>query len=62
MIERLLDLATAPGAISVMLEVRESNEAARALYGNSGFAEVGRRPKYYAMPEEDALLYRLDVR
>lgn len=62
LIERLLDLATARGAISVTLEVRESNVAARALYTNSGFVEVGRRGMYYANPDEDAVLYRLDVR
>jgi ribosomal-protein-alanine acetyltransferase len=62
MIERLLDLATSRGAISVMLEVRESNEAARSLYANARFVEVGRRSKYYASPDEDAVLYRLDVR
>jgi [ribosomal protein S18]-alanine N-acetyltransferase len=61
-IERVLDQAMARGAISVMLEVRESNHAARALYASAGFAEVGRRSKYYAGPEEDAVLYRLDVR
>jgi [ribosomal protein S18]-alanine N-acetyltransferase len=62
MIERLLDLATARGAISVMLEVRESNAAARALYINAGFAEVGRRAKYYSNPEEDAVMLRLELR
>jgi ribosomal-protein-alanine acetyltransferase len=62
LIERLLDLATSRNAISVVLEVRESNAAARALYANSGFAEVGHRTKYYSNPEEDAVLYRLDLR
>ena len=40
----------------VMLEVRESNLAARAFYRSSGFAETGRRRGYYADPQEDALL------
>jgi ribosomal-protein-alanine acetyltransferase len=62
MIERLLDAATARGAISVVLEVRESNAPARALYANCGFAEVGRRPRYYSEPDEDAVLYRIDLR
>jgi [ribosomal protein S18]-alanine N-acetyltransferase len=62
LIERLLDLATARGAISVALEVRESNLAARALYASAGFVEASRRPKYYSNPEEDAVIYRLDVR
>ena len=43
------------------LEVRASNNAARALYGKWGFAEVGRRCGYYANPREDALVMRLDL-
>jgi len=62
LIERLLDLGAAGGAISVVLEVRESNVAARGLYGRSGFVEVGRRKGYYSNPDDDAVLYRLDVR
>lgn len=38
------------------LEVRESNEAARAFYAKAGFAEVGRRTGYYDDPKEDAVL------
>ena len=38
------------------LEVRESNAAARALYAESGFREVGRRKNYYEKPAEDAIL------
>ena len=32
------------------LEVAEDNDAARRLYGALGFAQVGRRPGYYARP------------
>jgi ribosomal-protein-alanine N-acetyltransferase len=35
------------GARPVLLEVAEDNPAAIALYGNTGFAVVGRRPAYY---------------
>jgi len=45
----------------VFLEVRESNEAARALYLRLGFQESGRRKVYYASPREDAVLYRLTL-
>jgi [ribosomal protein S18]-alanine N-acetyltransferase len=62
LIERLLDIATSYGAISLVLEVRESNLAARALYASAGFVEASRRPKYYSNPEEDAVICRLDVR
>ncbi|MEO5580004.1 MAG: ribosomal protein S18-alanine N-acetyltransferase [Gemmatimonadaceae bacterium] len=58
----LLDAATsaasARGASSVFLEVRESNAAARALYASRGFTEVSRRRRYYVRPVEDALVLR----
>lgn len=43
----------------VVLEVRASNRAALGFYGALGFAETGRRARYYADPEEDAVLMRL---
>jgi ribosomal-protein-alanine N-acetyltransferase len=44
------------GAATVYLEVRESNAVARRLYAGCGFAEVGRRRRYYQHPVEDALV------
>ena len=44
------------------LEVREHNEAAIALYRGAGFAEVGRRKKYYTCPTEDALVMKWERR
>lgn len=38
------------------LEVRESNIPAINLYKSFGFTEVGKRPKFYRDPTEDALL------
>lgn len=38
------------------LEVRESNAAAINLYSSLGFTEVGKRPKFYREPCEDAVL------
>ena len=38
------------------LDVRPSNASALALYTSQGFQQVGRRPKYYQKPTEDALL------
>ena len=42
------------------LEVRESNQEARALYAGQGFAEVGRRRGYYTHPKEDAMIMTLE--
>ncbi len=52
----LIDLAAAEGIRDMTLEVRPSNEAARALYRRMGFAAEGRRPHYYADNGEDALI------
>jgi ribosomal-protein-alanine N-acetyltransferase len=46
------------GVHRVYLEVRESNGPARRLYESEGFALVGRRPRYYCRPVEDAILLR----
>ena len=49
------------GVRTAFLEVRESNRAARALYGSRGFKEIGRRRNYYRRPVEDALVMRLQL-
>lgn len=51
------------GVTRLILEVAESNLAARALYSASGFTEVGRRRGYYRRPEgrEDALVLARSV-
>jgi [ribosomal protein S18]-alanine N-acetyltransferase len=41
----------------VILEVRESNRAARSLYEKMGFRRQGIRPAYYRNPSETAILY-----
>lgn len=40
--------AVTRGARRLVLEVSDRNQAARALYGAAGFAEIGRRRAYYA--------------
>ncbi len=58
LVTRLLDLARWHGARRVFLEVRPSNPVAIALYASLGFAEIGRRPRYYpaAGGREDAVV------
>jgi ribosomal-protein-alanine N-acetyltransferase len=57
----LIESARETGASVVMLEVRESNAAAIALYEKAGFTLVGKRKNFYALPREDALLYNYYV-
>ncbi len=49
------------GVRSLFLEVRVSNEPALALYRSAEFEAVGRRPKYYVNPTEDALILRKEL-
>ena len=60
LIGSLIAQLDANGVRSLSLEVRVSNDAARALYEKLGFSEVGRRKNYYAKPKEDALILRKD--
>ena len=41
-----------------MLEVRESNEKAIALYEKFDFDEISRRKDYYRDPKEDAVVMK----
>lgn len=61
LIRELLVRARSQGATSVLLEVRESNLAARRLYEKLGFREQGRRNDYYNLPTEDALVLHVFV-
>ena len=56
LVQEILHSARRRTVASVLLEVRESNTGACALYKKLGFTEQGRRPKYYNDPVEDALL------
>ncbi len=44
---------------SVFLEVRKSNQPARALYSKFGFKKTGVRSRYYSDNQEDAILMSL---
>ena len=58
LLEHLMEVARSYGARVLLLEVRPSNAAARALYAAYGFEEVGMRRDYYPARggREDALL------
>lgn len=58
LLDDALVAATHSGLVSVYLEVRVSNDAARALYASRQFIPVGRRRAYYRHPLEDALVLR----
>lgn len=58
LVTALSDALKARGSVSLTLEVRASNEPAKALYEKLGFALAGRRPNYYRNPKEDALILR----
>jgi ribosomal-protein-alanine N-acetyltransferase len=45
----------------IFLEVRQSNQRARALYRKEGFEDTGLRKSYYSDPPEDAILCRLSL-
>ena len=52
----ILQLAADSGMVSATLEVRRGNAAARRLYRDHKFVEVGCRKGYYSDTGEDAIL------
>ena len=58
LLERLEEALRTRKVHSLTLEVRASNEPAKALYASLGYVQVGRRPNYYFKPREDALILR----
>ena len=52
----LINAALENEMVFLTLEVRESNSAAIELYKSLGFETVGKRPKFYREPEENAIL------
>jgi ribosomal-protein-alanine N-acetyltransferase len=54
--DRAIAWARAEGATQAILEVRAGNDAALRLYHRREFHVVGRRPRYYSNPVDDALL------
>ena len=56
LLESVFGASRAAGAKSAFCEVRQSNLAAREFYAKHGFAQTGRRFRYYSEPVEDALV------
>jgi [ribosomal protein S18]-alanine N-acetyltransferase len=63
LLSAVIDRAREGGAKHLFLEVGADNPAARSLYAQVGFREVGRRPAYYerAAGRADALVLRLSL-
>lgn len=58
LLDKLEDTLAGNGVLWLALEVRASNEAAITLYQSRGYEQVGRRPRYYFKPTEDALILK----
>ncbi len=57
--QHLIERAREVNAQRMSLEVRPSNTAARQMYTQFGFTEIGIRKEYYAKSREDALVLEL---
>lgn len=62
LIEGLIEELRTAAIREFMLEVRASNIAAVAFYQEQGWRGSGMRPRYYADPEEDAILMSYSIR
>ena len=62
MLTELVSTAREMSCPDVLLEVRQSNEAAQRLYTRHGFVPIGRRRRYYQVPPEDAVVMCLTLR
>ncbi|MFC8682702.1 ribosomal protein S18-alanine N-acetyltransferase [Microbacterium ureisolvens] len=62
LLRALLTEASRRQVTDVFLEVRADNPVAQALYVSEGFAEIGRKPRYYQPDDVDAVVMKLDLR
>lgn len=58
LLDTLMGRAADAGAVEMFLDVRPSNRAAITLYESRGFVEIGRRPRYFRNPVEEAIEMR----
>ena len=61
LVNSLTEALAEKGVKTLLLEVRISNEPAKQLYQKLGFEIVGKRPRYYEKPREDALILRKEM-
>lgn len=61
LLETMMSELRKRGVLSLFLEVRESNVPARTLYESMQFQYIGKRPHFYRLPDEDALLMKADL-
>ncbi len=59
LLQAILDECKNRGATSVLLEVRDDNDAAQRLYARFGFIQVGLRRDYYG-PGADAIVMKTE--
>jgi len=62
LLRHMLEAGRGAGCRVAFLEVRPSNQVARALYESEGFVTVGRRKGYYRVEREDALVLALELK
>jgi ribosomal-protein-alanine N-acetyltransferase len=62
LLDALLDEGRRREATEALLEVRDDNEAAQALYRRAGFERIGIRRAYYQPGGTDAVVLRLKLR
>jgi ribosomal-protein-alanine N-acetyltransferase len=63
LLHHFIDIARSYGALRILLEVRPSNHAGRALYGQAGFRTMAVRRDYYpaGAGREDAIVMELEL-
>ena len=60
LVKSALETGIKQGAERALLEVREANRSAQALYARFGFSTYGTRLNYYTNPNENAMLMARD--
>lgn len=61
LLDELREMGKEQGISRILLDVRESNQGARAFYEAYGFVQDGIRRNYYQQPTEDAILMSLPI-